>query len=270
MVKLFLTLAFILGTIFGSFLSVIIYRTKTDKPGIVLGRSICPFCKKKLKFRYLIPILSWLFLRGKCGYCGKKIGIHYLALEIITGLVFVTTFLTFNFIEIKFDQFFVNYEMLKFFIFYTIEFLFLITIFFYDLEYKEIPDKFSITAIFIAIAGNIIMHTLSPLNMAIGGISIFLFFALQFLLSNGKWIGGGDLRLGMLIGVLLGWDKGLVALTIAYIIGAILSLILIGMKKLNRKSQIPFGPFLITGTLVAFFFGQQILNWYLGGIFIGL
>lgn len=270
MIKLFAVLAFILGTIFGSFISVIIYRVKSKKEGIFLGRSICPFCKKKLKFIYLIPVLSWLFLRGKCGYCGKKIGIHYLALEIITGLIFLTTFLTFNFIDIKFDQLFMNYEMLKLFIFYIIEFLFLIAIFFYDLQYKEIPDRFSITAIVLAITGNLLMNTISPLNMAIGGLSIFLFFTLQFLLSKGTWIGGGDLRLGLLIGILLGWDKGLVALSIAYIVGAILSLILIGMKKLNRKSQIPFGPFLVTGTIVAFFFGQRILDWYFSGIFIGL
>ena len=231
---------------------------------------MCPFCKKKLKFRYLIPVLSWLFLRGKCGYCGKKIGINYLALEITTGLTFLVLFLTFNFVEIKFDQFFLNYEMLKLFIFYTIEFLFLMAIFFYDLQYKEIPDRFSITAIILAITGNILLNTVSPLNMAIGGISISLFFALQFLLSRGKWIGGGDLRLGFLIGVLLGWEKGLVALIIAYMVGALLSLILLGMKKLDRKSQIPFGPFLVTGTLIAFFFGQQILDWYFGGIFIGL
>ncbi|MCK9186632.1 prepilin peptidase [Candidatus Gracilibacteria bacterium] len=270
MIIFFATLAFILGTILGSFLSVVIYRTKTDKPGMVLGRSICPFCKKKLKFRYLIPVLSWLFLRGKCGYCGKKIGVHYLALEIITGLIFLATFLNFNFIDIKFDQLFLNYEMLKLWIFYTIEFLFLTAIFFYDLQYKEIPDRFSLTAIVIAIAGNLLFGTVTPINMAIGGASIFLFFALQFLLSNGKWIGGGDLRLGLLIGILLGWEKGLVALTIAYIVGAILSLVLMGMKKLDRKSQIPFGPFLITGTLVAFFFGKQILDWYLNGIFIGI
>lgn len=270
MINFFAILAFIIGTIFGSFLSVIIYRTKTDKSGIIFGRSMCIFCKKKLKFIYLIPIISWLFLRGKCGYCGKKIAVHYLALEVITGLIFLVTFLTFNFIEIKFDQLFINYEILKLFIFYVIEFLFLMAIFFYDLKYKEIPDRFSIAAIVLAIAGNLLMNTVSPINMAIGGISIFLFFALQFLLSNGKWIGGGDLRLGMLMGVLLGWDKGLVALIIAYVLGAILSLILLGMKKLNRKSQIPFGPFLVIGTLIAFFFGKQILDWYFGGIFIGL
>ncbi|MDP2642263.1 MAG: prepilin peptidase [Candidatus Peregrinibacteria bacterium] len=270
MINFFAILAFILGTVFGSFLSVIIYRIKSNKKGMILGRSMCPFCKKKLKFRYLVPVLSWLFLRGKCGYCGKKIGINYLALEVATGLTFLVLFLTFNFIEIKFDQFFLNYEMLKLFVFYTIEFLFLMAIFFYDLQYKEIPDRFSITAIVLAITGNILLNTVNPLNMAIGGISISLFFALQFLLSRGKWIGGGDLRLGFLMGVLLGWEKGLVALIIAYMVGALLSLILLGMKKLDRKSQIPFGPFLVTGTLIAFFFGQQILDWYFGGIFIGL
>ncbi|MDA1061040.1 MAG: prepilin peptidase, partial [bacterium] len=104
---------------------------------------------------------------------------------------------------------------------------------------------------------------ISPLTMLIGGLAVFVFFFLQFLISKGAWIGGGDLRMGALIGVLLGWEKGLLAVIISYFIGAILSIYLLATKKVGRKSTIPFGPFLVIGTLISIFYGQEILDWYL-------
>jgi leader peptidase (prepilin peptidase)/N-methyltransferase len=264
------TLMFILGTTIGSFLSVVIYRLYKKKKGILLSRSICPECKKQLKWRHLIPILSWLFLRGKCAYCGKKISSHYLVLELLTGLLFLAAFLQWNFIEEvpssvnpEILNYMINWDTLEILIFYLIEFTFLIAIFFYDLMHKEIPDRLSFPAIVIAITGGLIFGEPSPLNMVIGGGGIFLFFALQLILSKGKWIGGGDLRLGALMGILLGWEKGLIALVLAYLIGAVVSIILLIQKKVTQKSTIPFGPFLITGIIIALFYGTEIINWYL-------
>lgn len=266
---------FILGSAIGSFLSVVIYRTNKDKKGIIFSRSICPACKKKIKWRHLIPIFSWLFLRGKCAYCGKKISPHYLSLEIITALSFLIIFFKWNFIEsfsnittpelLNYD---INTLLAQSFVFYAIIFSFLIVIFFYDLLHKEIPDRFSLPAIAIAIAGNLLLGTQDWLNMLIGGAAIGLFFALQFLISRGTWIGGGDIRLGALIGVLLGWELGLLALVMAYLIGAFLSIFLLISKKVKRKSQIPFGPFLIMGVYIAFFYGKEILDWYLNVVLI--
>ncbi|MBD3360759.1 hypothetical protein GF366_03080, partial [Candidatus Peregrinibacteria bacterium] len=234
MTTFFAVLSFILGAFIGSFLSVIIYRVHEKKKGILLSRSICPECGKKLKFRHLIPIFSWIFLQGKCAYCGKKISSHYLMLELITGLLFLASFLTWNFLEAvpsivdpTVIHYSVNWKIFEIFIFYLIELTLLIGIFFYDLLYREIPDRLSIPAIAVAIAGGLIFGIVSPLNMLIGGGGIFLFFLLQFLLSGGKWIGGGDLRLGALTGILLGWKLGLIALIIAYVLGAIISLILL-------------------------------------------
>ncbi len=263
-------IVFILGTAIGSFLSVVVHRTKKGKKGILLSRSICPSCKKKIKWKHLIPVFSWVFLQGKCSYCKKTISFHYLLLEILTGLIFVATFLNWNFIEVipaltnpGILNYSMDWQIFQIFLFYIVTFSFLIAIFFYDLKYKEIPDRFSLPAIAIAIAGGIVFNIISPLTMLIGGLAVFVFFFLQFLISKGTWIGGGDLRMGALIGVLLGWEKGLLAVIISYFIGAILSIYLLATKRVGRKSTIPFGPFLVIGTIISLFYGQCILDWYL-------
>ncbi|MFH1284407.1 MAG: prepilin peptidase [Candidatus Peregrinibacteria bacterium] len=275
MTPLFATLTFALGAIIGSFLSVAIYRIHMRKKGILISRSFCPACKKKIKFRHLIPIFSWLFLRGKCAYCGKKISAHYIMLEIVTGLLFLATFFMWNFIETvpsiinpSVVDYTINWQTFEIFIFYIIEFSMLSGIFFYDLMYKIIPDRFSLPAIAVALTGGLVIGTLPPLDMLIGGAAILAFFALQFFASKGKWIGGGDLRLGLLIGVLLGWKLGIVALVVAYILGAIISGILLIMKKVGRRSAIPFGPFLVTGMIAAIFFGDKLLEWYMNSFSI--
>ena len=263
-------LSFILGSAIGSFISVLLYRIKTKEKGMLLGRSICPHCKKKLKIRHLIPILSWILLKGKCGYCSKKISSHYLVLELITGLLFLVAFINWNFIEAipssvdpSLFNYTIDWEILKIFIFYIIEFTFLIAIFFYDLMYQEIPDRLSLPAVALAITGGLIFGIPTPINMLIGGVGIFAFFAIQFILSKGKWIGGGDIRLGALMGVLLGWESGLLALILAYFTGALIGSILLLKKQVTGKSAIPFGPFLIIGTLISLFYGTEIISWYL-------
>ncbi len=264
------TILFILGATIGSFLSVVIHRMDKKKQKIILDRSICPSCKKKLKWRHLVPVFSWLFLRGKCAYCGKKISAHYLALEITTALTFLITFLKFNFIESfpstthpEILNYAVNYTTLELFIFHIIIFSFLIGIFFFDLMKKIIPDRLSLPAIVLTIAGNLLLNTgITPLDMLYGGAFVLGFFLLQFIVSQGKWIGGGDLRLGLLMGILLGLKGGILALIIAYVTGSIFSIYLLATKKVNRKTAIPFGPFLIIGTFTAFFFGNEIMNWY--------
>ncbi len=258
-------IVFILGTAIGSFLSVVIYRLQTNQKGIILSHSICPSCKTKIKWQHLVPIFSWIFLRGKCAYCNKKIASYYPILEILTGTVFLFSFLNWNFLEIMGD---INYETLRVLFFYLVEVSFLMLIFFYDLLHKEIPDKISLPAIAIAFLGGLTLGTINPLNMLVGAAAFFTFFLLQFLISRGTWIGGGDLRLGILIGLLLGWQLGLIALIIAYIIGSIFSLYLLITRKANRKTMLPFGPFIVSGIIISLFYGERILDWYLGTLLI--
>lgn len=262
-------LIFILGTAIGSFLSVAIYRLHHHEKGIIFSRSICPACKKKLKWRHLIPIFSWIFLGGRCAYCGKKISVHYFLLEIVTGLTFLTVFLNWNFLEgagslinPEFISYSINWQTFEIFLFYLLIFTFLIAIFFHDLLYKEIPDHFSLPAVGVAIAGGLIFGTPVAFDMILGLILISGFFLLQFLISKGKWIGGGDIRLGALIGILLGWEQGLMVLVLAYFVGAIVSILLLMSGKAHRKTAIALGPFLIIATTVAIFWGQQMMDWY--------
>ena len=268
-------LTFMLGASIGSFLSVVIYRIKHNKKGILTGRSICPNCDNTLKPQYLVPVFSWLFLKGKCGFCGKKISANYFFLEVFTGALFAITFLKFNFIT-SIDNTvipnattdIVDFKALNFFIFYAIEFTLLSAIFFYDKMYTEIPDRLSIPAILIALVGTVTLGILTPLQTIIGAVAISGFFLAQFILSRGRWIGGGDIRLGAIIGAILGWKLGIIALMIAYITGSIAAIALLLQKKSKMKNQIAFGPFLIIGLLVAIFYGEQILNWYLGTMII--
>lgn len=265
------TFLFILGTSIGSFLSVVVYRLHSNKKGIFLSRSICPHCNKQLKWNHLIPVFSWLFLKGKCAYCDKKISPKYLTFELITGFIFVITFLNFNFIQtipastdISILSYGIDWLIMEQLVFYLVMFTFLLGIFFYDFLYQEIPDSLSLTAVAIAIAGTLVLGTPTVFEMLIGGSALFLFFAAQFYLSGGKWIGGGDIRLGLLIGVLLGIKLGLLALMISYILGATISLILIATKKATKKSKIAFGPFLVSSTIIVVFYGNEILTWYFG------
>lgn len=262
-------IVFILGAAVGSFLSVVVYRLSHKSKGIINGRSYCPHCKSKLKWRHMIPIISWIALSGRCNSCAKRISSHYLVMELITGLFFVAAFLQWNFLvpttsTVSADvlTYVVDWANLEKFIFYIVEFSFLIAIFFYDLMHKEIPDQLSLPAIVIAITGGLLIGEPVWSSMLIGGLAIGGFFLLQFVLSQGKWIGGGDIRLGVLIGVLLGWQHGVLAVIFAYFIGALIGTILLLKKTVNRKSEIAFGPFLITGTALSLFYGERFLEWY--------
>jgi len=269
-------LIFILGASIGSFLSVTIYRIHKSKKGVLLSRSICTSCKKKINWQHLMPIFSWLFLRGKCAYCGKKISVHYILIEIITGILFLVAFLKFNFIEIipstvneNILSYQIHYENLTLFIYYSIIFSFLSAIFFYDAMYQEIPDRFSIPAIIIVILSNLfIIGSPNPTDMFLGAAIIFGFFLLQYLISKGAWLGGGDLRMGILMGVLLGFSKGLIALVLSYFTGFIFAIYLLLQGKAGRKTKIAFGPFLVIGVIITIFYGTEILDWYFNDFLI--
>jgi len=263
----------IFGAAVGSFLSVVIFRVHNNKKGIFFGKSICPYCNKPLKWRHLIPIVSFLFLKGKCAYCGKRIGKHYFMLELLTALVFVLTFLSWNFLipiasstDPSLILHSIDWKIFEIFAFYILEMGLLMTIFFYDLLYKEIPDRFSLPAIALGILAVFLfgVPTLPSLvSIGMGLLIIAVFFGGQILLSKGAWLGGGDLRIGILMAVLLGWESMVLALIVGYVLGALVSIVLLFGKKADRKTAIPFGPFLITGLLVALFLGEKIINFYL-------
>ena len=250
---------FLLGLAAGSFLNCIIYRLKT-KESFLLKRSYCPHCKHKLSWPDLIPVLSFFILRGKCRYCGKKISWQYPLVELATGILFV--------LILNYEVGIMNYALLSFgsilnSLFLILTSCFLIIIFVYDLKHYIIPDKIVYPAIFISFLYNLLYSKSHILNSIYSAVGASLFFLIIFLLSRGKWLGFGDVKLAFLIGLFLGFPNILVALFSAFFLGAIIGIGLILTGKKNLKSEVPFGPFLVTGTFLALFWGEELINWYL-------
>ncbi len=242
---------FVFGLIAGSFVNCAVYRLETNK-SFFKGRSFCPNCKHTLGFWDLIPVLSFVFLKGRCRYCKKKISIHYPIVEMLVGLAFPLILLS---PEMP-DSFIGLYFLL-------IVSSFLLVIFVFDLKHYIIPDRVVFPAILIVFLYRIFTFNLF-LNCLVSAVAASAFFLAIYLISQGKWIGFGDVKLAFLMGLLLGFPKILVALFFAFMIGAIIGIGLISFKKKTMKSEVPFGPFLIVGTFIALLWGSQIANWYIG------
>lgn len=264
---LFFTI-FIFGLIVGSFLNCVIYRLETKK-SFLKGRSFCPHCKHTLAWLDLIPLFSFIFLRGHCRYCKKSISWQYPIVEFITGLLFLLIvnfqFSIFNEIPIF------NFQNLIGLFFMLSIACFFIIIFVYDLKHFIILDKVLIPAIVLAtfyrIIESIINNQLSIINYLCAAFGAAGFFLLIYLISKGKWIGFADVKLGILLGLVLGWPNIALSLFLSFFIGGIIGVGLIIFLGKKLKSEIPFAPFLITGTLLALFWGQGLINWYLSLIF---
>jgi len=197
----------------------------------------------------LVPIFSWLFQKGKCAFCKGKISIYYP----LTELVFIVAFFLFAF---KFNG------TVAFFPIMAIVF-FSLVLFIYDTKFYEVDRRISIPAIFIALAWAF-FREIPFLEFLIGGAAGFVFYALQYYISKGKWVGAGDMELGLFMGLVLGWKLLMPALFFAYILGILVAVPLLLSGKAHRKTALPMGAFLIPALLVFLYDGQPILDWYLG------
>jgi prepilin signal peptidase PulO-like enzyme (type II secretory pathway) len=253
MINLFFS--FLLGLIVGSFLNCVIYRLETGE-SFLKGRSYCPHCKHVLSWKDLIPIFSFLILKGKCRYCGKKISFQYPLVELFTGILFTLVVPIYGALT--------SIDL----IFYWVLTCFLVIIFVFDLKHYLIPDKVIYPAITLTLLyqffkiWNFGHWDLFGIWHLVIGILPSLFFLAIILISRETWMGFGDFKLSILMGLILGWPKILVSLFFAFFSGAIFGLILIFLKRKTMKSQIPFAPFLVSGTFFALFFGEEIINWY--------
>ena len=247
----------------GSFINALVYRLNLDLS--MWDRSMCPKCNHKLSLLDLIPVFSFLFLKRRCRYCKEKISWQYPVVEFITGVIFLLIVLKFiinyNFINYSLLQ---TVDLFSLFIFSII----LITIFIYDLKYYIIPDKVLFPGIILGIIALIFksIYIWSLEFIITHAFSIFLvfgFFLFLYLVSKGKWIGAGDVKFGILLGLILPWPQGLVMLFFSFVIGAIIGIILLALKKKKRKEKVPMGTFLVIGTFITIFFGEIVLGWYL-------
>lgn len=262
---------FILGLVIGSFLNCLIYCLESKDNFIsgkkrenIFGRSFCPHCSHQLSWYDLVPVLSFIFLKGKCRYCKKPISWQYPAVEMATGLIFLSIF---NFQIPAINQFLSYNQLLNLFYYFLIA-CFLIIIFIYDLKHFTIPNKIIYPAILITLIFNFqyLFFGQSSIfkNSILAAFGASAFFFLIFLISQGKAIGFGDVKLAFFLGLFLGWPNIIIALFFSFLIGAIIGLGLIFLRKKTLKSEVPFGPFLTVGAFISLFWGSQIIAWYLG------
>jgi len=248
---LFYILIFVFGTIIGSFLNVIICRLNT-RESILKNRSHCLFCKKKLSWYELIPIISFIIQLGKCRNCKKKISWQYPLVELVTGAIFlliISNFFSLNALFLLFVS------------------CFLIIIFVYDLKHYLVADIIIYPAIIVAflyhLQFSIFNFQFLIFNYLLAGLITGGFFLTIVLISKGKWMGVGDVKIGVLMGLILGMPWVFIALSLAFFIGAIISIVLLAFKRKTLQSEIPFGPFLVLATFIVIFWGDILLNWYL-------
>ena len=241
-----------LGLFIGSFLGVVVDRFGTGQSSI-FGRSVCDHCKKKLGVFDLIPVVSYLLARGSCRHCKTKLSLRYPLIECATAFLFVMT--SWHLTQILFLP--IGFTVSHFWMFLLRDLIFvslLLVLFLIDARHGVLPDRFTIPGIVLITLINLWLGI--PLaTILIGGLVVGGFFAVQFIVSKGTWVGGGDIRLGALLGVMFGLAQGILALMIAYILGALFAVYLLSKKKAGMKSELVFGPFLAIAGWIVLFFG---------------
>lgn len=250
---------FLFGTVLGSFLNVVIFRHNSGRG--FGGRSGCLTCARNLEWYELVPIFSYLFIGGKCRKCRTPISFLYPAIELLMGTIFLFLFARF--------AFFLPYNTVNFFYFvtfYALVFSIMTVIAGYDIRHKIVPNNlvypliaFAFFGLFFSDYGVVHFHAATIMSLLSGPIVALPLFLL-WAVSGGKWLGFGDVKLSIAIGLLLGIARGFAALILGFWIGAAVALIIIVTKgrKAAQGTQIPFAPFLVVGTLLAFFYDVTI------------
>lgn len=255
-------IVFTMGLVVGSFLNVCIYRIP-EKKSIVFPPSSCPDCEHNLSPKDMIPVLSYIFLKGKCRYCRNPISVQYSLVEFFTGIIWLLVYLRYGF----------SIETIALLFLFTL----LIPVAIIDIRYMIIPNEL----VFTGFIGGLILSILhifirpfslyestlwySPFLGMISASGIIFIIALIALLiyRNDGGMGMGDVKLFIPIGMFLGWKLALLTLFLSIMIGGIVSIILLVLRIKNRKSAIPFGPFIIIATYITGLYGNDLIKWYI-------
>lgn len=246
-------LFFIFGSAIGSFLNVVIDRTVAGQS--ILGRSYCDWCRAKLTAVDLVPIASFVALGAKCRRCKKPISWQYPLVEAVTGALFVLTFLAIAA---------TNQLGIIVLIYYLLIICVMVVVAAIDLKFYLIPTTFVFVASLIALFYNYFFLSSNVfVDHVAAAFAAAIFFMLIVLLTFGRGMGEGDIFLGFLIGMVLGLKGTMVAIFMAFIVGAVVSLFLIAFGKKKFGQTVPFGPFLVLGFLTSLYFGELLINWYL-------
>ncbi len=251
---------FIFGLIIGSFLNVCIYRLPRDI-SIIRPSSACPICKNPIKPWDNIPLLSYIILRGKCRNCGERISIRYPIVELLNGLFYLLILYVFGF----------GWHLLPLFAFISS----MIVITLIDLEFQIIPDVITLPGIIIGLVSSSFLLpdpflNFNSSNTTVGFLNSFIglllgggLFYIIAIVSRGG-MGGGDIKMMAMVGAFMGWKAVLLVTFIGSLLGSIMGIFLMLLKGKDRKTKVPFGPFLAIGSIITLFWGGAILKWYLG------
>ncbi len=251
---------FLLGLSFGSFVNALVWRLR-KKRNFVSERSECTHCHHVLAWYDLIPVVSWVLLKGKCRYCKKKIDDSPLV-ELLVGVLFVISYIFWP----------LSYSMLGIilFVLWLISLTILTALAVYDLKWMLLPDKLMFPLIAIGLVW-FLLYAFGLEEWGVARVGLELIYSLAsvtgiygllYLVSKGEWVGFGDVKLGIFMGLILGWQGGLLAVMLANVIGFIVIIPGLVAGKLQRTSRVPFGPFLIAATVITFLFGARIIDWY--------
>jgi len=246
---------FIFGLIIGSFLNVVILRYNTGRT--LSGRSLCFSCGKKLHWYELVPVLSFIIQRGKCRGCRARISWQYLMVELLTGLLFALIYWQ------------VGGQIWLLLLYWLVASL-IVVITVYDFKHQIIPDHFVFTLIALGLF-KVFFSDVVPWWGLAGGVAMALPLLALWAISRGRWLGFGDVKLALGLGLFLGLTGGLSALVLSFWLGAGIGLILIAWgktglwrrrKSYTMKSEVPFAPFLILGFWLVFFLAIDVLAFW--------
>ena len=237
---------FLIGLCVGSFLNVLIFRLD-KKRGAFTGRSECPGCSKQLKWYDLVPVISYLFLEGRCRYCKEKISPIYPVVEIITAF----SFLGFYLIQ--------RPESLAFSLFYLLIIASLTALIFFDYLYFIIPDKVIFSLVPVILLFDFLFRRTQFNSLLLSALTLGSVFAIIHLVSHGQWMGFGDAKLMFLIGLVLGYPLGFIAMTLSIWSAALVGIVLMVLGKATRRTPLPFGSFLAGVSIIIIIF-QKIVS----------
>ena len=246
-------LIFILGLIVGSFCNVCIYRIPKNE-SIIYPASHCPKCRTTIRPFDNIPLLSYILLKGRCRNCGSKISIQYPIVEFLTGIIYLIIYLIYG----------LSIQSLI----YTILSSALIIIAFIDLNELIVPDVISLPGIAAGLILSFFVPYISFINSAlgvvIGGGIILIIGLVGSMIFKKEAMGGGDVKLAAMIGAFLGWRYIIISMFLGFFLGALTGIILVLSKIKRREDMVPFGPFIVLGSLITLLCGEKIILWYVG------
>jgi len=239
-------MVFVLGLGVGSFINMALWRVGNKKSFFKEKRSFCDFCRKKLKWFDNIPVISWVVLRGKSRCCGRKLPLTYPIVEIMTGILFLINYQ----LLITDYQLIIGFIILALLVFEAV----------FDFKYMMLPDVTAYALIALALIRWVLLGM--PINYMISAVlsAFFIFILHKIKIKGREAMGDGDIFLALFMGLFLGFPNIVIAFYVAFIVGAVVGLGLILKKKIGRLSPIPFGPFLIFGTLIAYYWGEKIIK----------